>query len=258
MHSHTPPMEEARALYVEQSALAQRLQNGEGPLVIWDVGLGAAANAMAAVECYEALAAAATVRPMHIVSFENDLDSLTLALRHREKFTYLRHGGPATVLKDGFWQSRSAPGLTWTLLHGDFAKLMHDAPAAPDLIFYDMFSSKSDPDQWTREMFSYLFRCCQTKPAELFTYSTSTAVRVALLAAGFHVARGTGTGVKNETTIALTPDAAARPQGKSHNILGADWLSRWERSHAKVPADLTGEAATAFEQLIRQHPQFTA
>src|SRR6187200_701860 len=61
MHSRTPPMEEARGLYVEQSALGERVRlpggngvnwngNGAGPavagetLVIWDVGLGAGAN----------------------------------------------------------------------------------------------------------------------------------------------------------------------------------------------------------------------
>ncbi len=55
MHMRTPPMEEARSLYVEQSQLAARLSESNTPLVIWDVGLGAAANAMAAIECYEAI-----------------------------------------------------------------------------------------------------------------------------------------------------------------------------------------------------------
>src|SRR5690242_14906692 len=56
MHSRTAPMEEARLLYVEQSDLAARLRLSAGetsasaaPLVLWDVGLGAAANAMAAI-----------------------------------------------------------------------------------------------------------------------------------------------------------------------------------------------------------------
>src|SRR5215212_5992445 len=49
MHSRTDPMKEARELYVEQSRLAERLrENPTGePLVLWDVGLGAAANATA-------------------------------------------------------------------------------------------------------------------------------------------------------------------------------------------------------------------
>src|SRR5271155_1016537 len=50
MHSVTDPLVEACSLYVEQSRLIERLQaGGAEPLVVWDVGLGAAANAMAAI-----------------------------------------------------------------------------------------------------------------------------------------------------------------------------------------------------------------
>ncbi len=98
MHMRTPPMEEARSLYVEQSNLAERLGVSEEPLVIWDVGLGAAANAMAAIQSYEAQARTGPLRPMRLISFENDLDSLRLALRHDHKFPYLRHGGPVGIL----------------------------------------------------------------------------------------------------------------------------------------------------------------
>src|ERR1041385_7390224 len=70
MHSRTDPMEEARQLYVEQARLAERLrERSNEPLILWDVGLGAAANAMAAIECYET---AKPRRPLHIISFEND------------------------------------------------------------------------------------------------------------------------------------------------------------------------------------------
>ncbi len=34
---------------------------------------------------------------MRLISFENDLDSLRLALRHDDKFPYLRHGGPVGI-----------------------------------------------------------------------------------------------------------------------------------------------------------------
>src|SRR3954463_8826929 len=74
MHSRTDPMEEARKLYVEQSNLAKRLgEDVKLPLVVWDVGLGAAANAMAVIECHGKISAP---RPLQIISFENDLDSL--------------------------------------------------------------------------------------------------------------------------------------------------------------------------------------
>ncbi|MEI9892975.1 MAG: hypothetical protein WDN28_03430 [Chthoniobacter sp.] len=64
-------MVEAHRLYIEQSDLAARLRlsaNEHGgetvePLVIWDVGLGAAANAMSAILCHEAQTAAGPHAP---------------------------------------------------------------------------------------------------------------------------------------------------------------------------------------------------
>ena len=255
MHSRTPPMDEANRLYVEQSALASRLV-GEGPLVLWDVGLGAAANAMAAIRCYEAQAALGPVRPMHIVSFENDLDSLRLAFANNDKFPYLRHSGPAGILKLGRWQSREFPGLTWEVMMGDFLSLIEAAPAPPDIIFYDMFSTKTNAGPWTHETFRRLYRACQSRPAEFFTYTVSTAARVALLAAGFFVAKGRSTGEKVETTIALTPQALEIPSGKSRDLLAADWLAKWNRSIAKYPEGMPEGELPAFEQVIRGHPQF--
>jgi queuine tRNA-ribosyltransferase len=265
MHSRTPPMEEAQRLYIEQSALAARLRlspeesatsAGLAPLVIWDVGLGAAANAMAAILCYEAEAAAGPVRPMHVVSFENDLDPLHLAFQHNREFTYLRHSGIGGILAIGRWQSRTHPGLRWTLVEGDFLDSIPSAPAPPDLIFFDMFSHKTDGDQWTLGAFREIHAACTGRAVELFTYSCSTPIRAALLAAGFHVAKGQGTVDKLDTTIALTPAAIDPLLPRTHALLGAEWLARWSRSSAKFPADLPLDQQSSFEQIIRTHPQF--
>ncbi|MGI8819896.1 MAG: tRNA guanosine(34) transglycosylase Tgt [Chthoniobacterales bacterium] len=252
MHLRTPPMDEARQLYAEQAQLAGRLREANPePLVIWDVGLGAAANAMAAIHCYEREATADAVRPLRIISFENDLDSLKLALLHNRDFPYLRHAAPPAILRDGRWRSKQHAGLEWELMRGDFVQRMSHAPAPPDLIFYDMFSRKTSAEAWTLQTFRRLFAACGDRPVALFTYSCSTSVRAALLAAGFHVARGRGMGAKAETTIAFTPSA-----GTHGAVLSAAWLERWNRSGAKFPAELAPADEASFEQLIRSHPQF--
>ena len=250
MHSRTPPMDEARRLYIEQSRLAERLRETGEPLVIWDVGLGAGANAMAAIDCYERQSVPA--RGLHIVSFENDLDSLRLAFRNNDQFQYLRHGGPSAILKAGAWQSKPQPGLVWTLVAGNFLETLDAAPLPPDLIFYDMFSGKTNAEAWTFAAFRRLFAVCQGRGVELFTYTCSTASRVALLAAGFHVARGRGTGDKVETTIALTAEAVR----DAHNLLAADWLAKWRRSTARFPADLSAHEHPEWEDVVLRHPQF--
>jgi len=249
MHSVSRPDDEAARLYTDQSRIVERvLEHGE-ELVVWDVGLGGAHNAMATIRALEALAEDASrtqgFRAVRIVSFENDLDSLRLALSHPKYFKHLFHPGPPELLKNGRWISKKMP-LSWDLLEGDFLHHIEAAPA-PDLIYYDPFSAKVDSPLWTLETFRRVHGRCAPKATELFTYSASTAVRSTLLGAGFYVARGAGTPPKAETTIGLM-----RPQ-PTRDLLGAEWLSKWERSDAQGPL---GERPANWETLIRQHPQF--
>ena len=260
MHSVTAPVEEANKLYIEQSFLAARLLKkgsfGE-ELIVWDVGLGAASNAMAAIHCFERTYAAGrenTVRAMRLLSFEWDLDSLTLAAKYPEYFPHLRHGAPFTLLEKGKW-SHASGLLQWELLKGDFRDCIESAEI-PDLVFYDPFSYKSDAALWTAAVFARIFDRCSSKSTELYTYSASTAVRVAFLSAGFFVARGTGTGPKFETTIAFTRAKAQTDHPLAPRLLGQEWLARWRRSGAKFPVMISNEEKFELEKLIETHPQF--
>ena len=260
MHSVNPPSDEANKLYVEQSFLASRLLKREtqaDELVIWDVGLGAAANAMAAIRCFERCYTEGNenaLRPLRLVSFEWDLDPLTLATKNPGCFPHLRHGAPYRILENGTWKHASNL-LQWELLKGDFSGFIESA-GIPDLIFYDPFSSKADPALWTREIFARIFKRCRPKSAELYTYSASTAVRVSLLTAGFFVAEGIGTGPKSDTTIAFTRATGARNHPLSPRLLGQEWLARWRRSDSKFPTTLSKEERSHFEKLIETHRQF--
>jgi queuine tRNA-ribosyltransferase len=248
MHLGSEPAHEAQSLYVEQSRISERLQ--QEPLVVWDVGLGAAANAMAAILAVENLGPAA-VRPLTLVSFENDLDSLRLALDHPGWFRHLRHAAPRALLRDKRWTSPSKP-IEWLLLDGDFALQKFAAPP-PDVIFFDPFSFKTDSALWTVSAFRELAAACADKPTELFTYTYSTSVRAAMLAAGFYVAKGRATGPKGETTIALSARAAAGAHGRE--LLGSDWLTKWGRSDAQAPFGST-EPDHCWRAAVLAHPQF--
>jgi queuine tRNA-ribosyltransferase len=263
MHAHTSPMDEARSIYSEQSQIRERVRLSRtenpaeaDPLVIWDVGLGAAANAIAAIQCYQEEALVGAVRPLRMVSFENDLDSLRLACENLKHFPYLRHGGPGGLLERGEWHSKKYPGLHWHLVAGDFQESMARAPYPPDLIYFDLFSTRTHADAWTLASFRRLFDACAGRDVELFTYTASTAARVAMLGAGFHIGKGRPTDAKAESTIAFTPEALARGTASRHEIMGAVWLSRWKRSQARYPSDIHEDGYAAFEQLILNHPQF--
>ena len=261
MHSVNRPSDEAQKLYVDQSALAARLlrpaTGDAAEWVIWDVGLGAASNAMAAIACFEQTLAshgAAALRPLRIVSFECDLDPLRLALREPGKFPHIRHGAPHEVLKQGHWEHASGL-LRWNLHKGDFLKFI-ETSHVPDVIFFDPFSAKTDTGLWTAGVFTRIAAHCAPKSAELYTYSAATAVRVALLTAGFYVAEGTGTGPKASTTAAFTRPEGITTHPHPPKLLDAEWLDRWGRSSSKYPTSLTDDEKVLFDQRITGHPQF--
>jgi queuine tRNA-ribosyltransferase len=263
MHARTPPLAEAESLYVDQSGLVQRLLLGPGErapdapaLVVWDVGLGAGANAMAAIRRYEEAAALHPVRALEIVSFENDLDSLRLAFAHRHYFPYLRHAAPAALLGSGSWSSSAGAGLRWRLVEGDVFQTLGEAMPRPDLVFYDLFSGRTHAEAWTLSSFQRLFGAIGARDVELFTYTASTAARVAMLGAGFLVATGRATDDKPESTIAFTPPALDRGRAERHDLLGVEWLARWQRSGARYPSDLPEADRGKFEGTILRHPQF--
>jgi queuine tRNA-ribosyltransferase len=262
MHSVNRPDEEAHRLYVGQSFLSARLTAsgaGSDELVVWDVGLGAATNAMAVLRCYAGIVAESGVarqRPLRLVSFERDLDPLRLAAGKAAYFPHVRHAAPQAILSQGRWAD-PAGGMKWELVHGDFLELFPSAPP-PDLIFYDPFSFKTDAGFWTPGTFARLALACASKPAELYTYSAATAVRVALLSAGFFVGEGAGTGPKADTTIAFTRAEGARLHPRPPRLLGQAWLARWRRSTSRFPASLAPEAREQFARQIELHPQFAA
>ena len=225
MHSVNHPDEEAHRIYVAQATCLDR-----DDLVIWDVGLGAGHNAMAMVR-------ARAGKRTTLVSFERDLDAFRLALDYGKELPHLRHKAPHILEARGAFHSDE---LAWTLVEGDFLETFAAQPP-PDLVMYDPFSAKVDGPMWAPATFARL-HAFFVKPVELFTYSSSTAVRSALLAAGFAVARGVGSGPKEETTIAF-----ANLPHSTHAVLGADWLARLERSSARDPE---------LERRVRAHPQF--
>lgn len=147
--------------------------------------------------------------------------------------------------------------MQWTLLEGDFLDRLAEAPA-PGCIYFDPFSSRTDHPLWTLGCFEKVASACGEGDVELFTYSSSTAARAAMLAAGFWVGRGDGTGPRPETTVALGPGALAgiRPRGRT--LLDARWLDRWRRSHAGFPTDVGSDLRAEVAARIEGHPQFAS
>lgn len=267
MHPVIGPRAEADALYVRASRLAERLlatSDHAEPLTLLDVGLGAGSNAIAAWRVAESIhaewmqsstlaSAAAHLQPppprrLSIVSFDRTLAAMKLALRdeHAEAFGFEGAAGVAalSLVTTGHHANQHSE---WRMVEGELpATLGREAPEFADVVFWDPFSPRANPELWNMGAFSELRRLCRSG-ATVHTYSCATAVRSALLLAGFSVGIGEGTGSKEGTTLARVGEAQAlaRPLDKR-------WLERLARSSAPFPGDAPSDAL----ERIRALPQF--
>lgn len=252
MHNPVGPWAEANGLYIEPSRLADRLEAAcerDVELVVFDVGLGAAANALAILHCARRFPMAR----VRIVSFERDLDLLRFALAHAHHFEHFRGFEPAMreILERGAWTDGR---VSWELRHGDFVELIEREPFRPHLIYFDPYSPKMNRDMWSTACFRKI-RAISRESNDggtlLCTYSQATPIRTALLAAGFFVGHGVGTGLKEETTQAATVlSDLDRP-------LDARWLVRWSRSDSPWPFDCEPQDEVGIRGLIEGHAQFS-
>ncbi len=256
-HPVIGPVAEAEALYVRQLRLRERLAAHPGEFVIWDVGLGAAANALTVLRAMRDLPV-----DVRLVSFDHTLEPLRFALQHAEELGYLVGYGKlvATVLAQGQATLQTAPQtIRWETHVGDFPTWLATAKQtfpAPHAILFDAYSPAKNPAMWTLPLFTNLFRQLDpARPCAMPTYSRATLLRVTWLLAGFFVGVGHATGEKEETTLAANTLSLLLDEP-----LDRKWLERARRSTSAEPLHTPGyrQAPLAPEtwERLQAHPQF--
>ena len=260
-HPVIGPAAEADTLYVRQLRLVERVRAAANEeFVLWDVGLGGAANALAALRATSDLDCS-----LRLVSFDHTLEPLRFAMENSAALGYFEDYEPLVTSllagrEAGFTHNRQR--IHWQVCEADFPALITPASQnfsnllpAPHAILFDPFSPAANPAMWTEPLLAALHaRLDPQRPCALATYSRATMIRVALLLAGFSVGRGLATGEKEETTLAANTLALLDAP------LDRRWLERARRSDAAEPlhepvyrrAPLSDET---WERL-RAHPQF--
>jgi tRNA U34 5-methylaminomethyl-2-thiouridine-forming methyltransferase MnmC len=256
-HPVIGPAAEARALYVDQLRLAERIGRHEGEFVIWDVGLGAGANVLTVFEATRHLPGV-----LRVASFDRTPAPLEFALANAAELGYVQayQAQAAELLKNGRVEFQEGPRrVVWEFHLGDFPTLISDARPgdypAPHAILFDAFSPAKNPAMWTGPLFARLHQLLDPqRPCAMPTYSRSTMLRVALLLAGFYVGAGHATGEKEETTI------AANALELLETPLPSAWLRRarysrsaeplWEPAYRQAPI-----SEESWKRLL-EHPQF--
>jgi tRNA U34 5-methylaminomethyl-2-thiouridine-forming methyltransferase MnmC len=256
-HPVVGPVAEAEALYLRQLDICERIQRQPGEFVIWDIGLGAAANALTVLRATRTLPCS-----IHLLSFDHTLEPLRFALQHTGALTYLIEYEKQlqSLLRDReivFQDGKQ--NVRWEVQVADFPTLLRQPLARgfakPHAIMFDAFSPAKNPAMWTQPLFANIFDLLDpNRPCALPTYSRSTLLRVTLLLAGFFVGVGHATGKKEETTIAANSrELIAEP-------LDARWLQRAHRSTSAEPLwePVYRQAPLSYAtwEKLRQHPQF--
>lgn len=247
MHNPVGPWVEANSLYIEQSNLAGLLGLADAePLVVYDVGLGAGANALAAIHCANSLLN--RKRHLRIISFEKDLELLRFTIAHASHFEHveLYKFILQSLLEKQNWKSAQ---IEWYLREGNFLELVAEEPFRPHVIFFDPYSPKVNQEMWTTSCFRKLHEISRN-PEDggtcLLTYSQATRVRVSMLCAGFFVGYGQGTGLKNQTTVAATDLSLLK------SPLDSVWQQRWHKSHDRYPFDSHSDEFSSIDQQVIQ------
>ena len=258
MHPGSGPWEEANALYVNGGGLDLLLaaQETSGAAVVFDVGLGAAANALAAVTRHQQRTRQGkTVRPMRLISFESDPTGAEFACRNSESLLYpVGYEDTLTTLLEQ--RAVELPGgLRWELRQGDFTRLILEEPLRADLIFFDPFSPGSNGAMWALPCLEALYRCRRPgSPTRLVTYSSAPGVRAGLLAAGFFVGEGppgrSAMRSGGHTTVASTY------LSDLESPLSTAWLSRWRRVRDPWPPMTPPARRRALREILLTHPQW--
>ena len=211
--------------------------------MLLDVGLGAGSNAAAA---WQLAASRPAARQLEIVSLDRDLEALALALTHADEFNLDGRVGEAAraLLTAG---EHTTANIRWRMIRGELPATLALAPPA-DIVFWDPFSPRANPTLWQLAAFTALRSRCRPT-ATVHTYSGATAVRSALLLAGFAVGEGAPTGeFKSSTTAAVRIDDLERP-------LDRRWLARLGRSSAGFPSDAPADALARVAALPQFRPE---
>lgn len=258
MHPHLGPWEEATRLYAGGSGLERALTvpmraatGALGDVVVFDVGLGGAANALAAFACREALVRSGRVaRPLVVISFERELEGLAFAVANADRLDYPRFYLEAlrTMLSGGPWE---APGARWELRQGDFTALIQAEPRRAEIVFYDPFSHRVNPELWGVSVLENVYRCRRPGVGQrLVTYSSAFSVRAALLLAGYSVGEGTRLEGRPTTVASASFADLVEP-------LDLRWLSRWRRDREPWPPGTARERYKALREALLAHPQWS-
>jgi len=211
-HSSHGAKHEAEAKFVIPAKIAEKAQT-QTKINILDVCYGLGYNSAAAIDCISDLKQSnqTPIANLHIMALENNLEVPQKAIA--TGLVNIWQPAIAQVLTTAATTTQivETEDLKLQLLIGDARQTISQVPQKwADAIFLDPFSPPHCPQLWTVEFIQLLAN--SLKPdGYLVTYSSSAAVRTAMLMAGLQIGAIAPIGRKSPSTIAAFAPTALPP-----------------------------------------------
>ena len=197
-HSSHGAKHEAEAKFVIPAKITEKART-QTQLNILDVCYGLGYNSAAAIACVSELPDRRA--NLHIIALENNLEVPQKAIA--AGLVDIWQPAIAQILKTAAEaQTVVTENLSLQLLIGEARQTISQVPTKwADAIFLDPFSPPHCPQLWTVEFIQLLANCLKPD-GYLVTYSSSAAVRAAMLFSGLQIGAIAPIGRKSPSTIA--------------------------------------------------------
>lgn len=196
-HSRFGAIQESRHIFIE-SGFRHYTREKNGPVHIFEMGFGTGLNALLTLLANEekSESGAGSVWYETIDAFPLN-ENIAAQLNYGERLSGMEAGKWCAALHRCDWNTPVAITPGFTLMKRVVLLENYDPEQLFDIVYFDAFDPETQPELWTVNIFSRLFRS-MAPGGILVTYSSKVSVQRALRAAGFTVEKLPGPPGKRE------------------------------------------------------------
>lgn len=198
-HSKHGALQEAQHVFIKTGLHHYLEKNASEDIAILEIGFGTGLNAL--ITFFEAERSGIMVKYTGVEAYPVSAEELA-ALDYAEVVSEKYSSEVFKKLHDAQWEKREeiSPFFNLQKEKKFFSEISEEN--AFDLIYFDAFGPRVQPELWSEEVFQNMFRSLRPKGI-LVTYSAKGSVRRAMQSAGFVVERLPGPPGKREMLRAV-------------------------------------------------------
>lgn len=183
-HSVKGALTEAKHIYRDCALRHHTTHTGTQPIRLLEIGFGTGLNAVVT-----AMAADATMPPIHYITLEKY--PVPTAIIEELNYGSIVDTQLLRDIHTALWEQPVSITPTFTIEKRQCDLLTTPLPSDIDVVYFDAFAPKKQPEMWTPDVFARLYKAMRPE-ATLTTYCAKGVIRRMLQATGFIVERLAG------------------------------------------------------------------